>query len=342
MKRKTPILPLELLVLARDTPEDLLHIAELAQTTGFERLWIADERFFRDCWATLGMIGGRVRGLDLGVCVTDPFVRHPALTAAAAATVDEITDGRFTLGLGAGISGLAAMGIEKRKPLTAMREALGLIRDLLEGKRVDLDGEVVTFRDSALDFAPRAGIPIMIATNGPRMLQLAGEMADQVMVQGMATPAMVERVRHHLEIGLRRAGRHPRAVKLTARLDVAVSDDSPQEARSVMRPGLVRHLVTHHPRYASFELAGIEVPPSLSELVAESQYGHGNQTDLALQIPEEWIDTFCLAGPTSHVRSRLGELRTAGVDAVAAVPLPLSGAGFEDMAVGFARAAGAS
>ncbi len=342
MKRKTPILPLELLVLARDEPDVLLDMAEVAQATGFERLWVADERFFRDCWAILGMIGARVPGLNLGVCVTDPFVRHPALTAVAAATVDEITGGRFTLGLGAGISGFTAMAIEKRKPLTAMREAVGLIRALLEGRRVDLDGDVVVFHDSALDFTPRPGIPIMIATNGPRMLELAGELADQVMVQGMATAAMVERVRHHIEIGLRRAGRHPRAIKLTARLDVAVSDSSPEEARSVMLPGLVRHLVTHHPRYASFELAGIQVPPRLSELVSQTQYRHAGQDDLARQIPEDWIDHFCLAGSRSHVRSRLEELKKAGVDAVAAVPMALSKSGFEEVALSFAQAAGAA
>lgn len=341
MPRNTPILPLELLVLGRHRPGELVHLAEQAQTIGFERLWLADERFFRDCWALLGTLGARVRGLNLGVCVTDPYVRHPALTAVAAATVDEITAGRFTLGLGAGISGLSAMGIEKRKPLTAMREAIGLIRALLEGRRVDLEGEIVTFHDTALDFTPRPGIPIMIATNGPRMLELAGEVADQVMVQGLASVTMVETVRHHLEAGLRRAGRDERAIRLIARLDVAVSDSSPDEARAAMRPGLVRHLITHHPRYASFELAGVEVPPQLAALVSDTGYGHADHAELARGVPDEWIDHFCLAGSAPSVRSRISELKEAGVDAVTAVPIPLEGAGLEEMLLRFARAAGA-
>lgn len=327
-------LRLGLLTLGRHTPVDLMALGEVARRSGFERLWYADERFFRDCWATLGFLSGRLPEIGLGVCVTDPFVRHPALTAAAAATVHEMSGGRFTLGLGAGISGLAAMGIERARPLTAMREAIELIRSLWAGGPAP-GGEVVTFH-GALDFPAPPHIPIMIATNGPRMLELAGELADEVMVQGLASPTMIDRVRQHVATGAERIGREPGEVRLTARLDVCMSDDSPNEARRAMRRGLVRHLATHHPRYASFELAGIDVPEDLAAEVAGIGYRHSRSEDLEQRLPEEWIDRFCLAGTSSDVGRHVEELARAGVDAITMAPVALPGTPVTDSVSQFA------
>lgn len=314
-------LGLDLLLLGRHDPESLVALARTAADNDFDRVLYADERFFRDCWTTLGYIAARVPDIGLGVCVTDPFVRHPALTAAAAATVDEASGGRFTLGLGAGVSGFAAMGIERAKPLAAMREAITLIRALLSGEEPNMDGTVVAFHGAGLDFTTRPNIPVMVATNGPKMLELAGELADEVMVQGMASPTMVQNVQERIAAGAERAGRDPSTVGLTARLDVAISNDDPDSARAAMKSGLVRHLATHHPRYASFSLNGIEVPQAISRRVADIGYGHGASRELEEMVPEEWVDRFCLAGTESEVADRLSALVAAGVDAVTVMPV---------------------
>lgn len=314
-------LGLDLLLLGRHEPDSLVGLARTAAANGFDRVLYADERFFRDCWATLGYIAARVPDIGLGVCVTDPFVRHPAVTAAAAATVDEVSGGRFTLGLGAGVSGFAAMGIERTKPLVAVREAISLIRTLLSGEEANMDGTVIGFHGAGLDFASRPNIPVMIATNGPKMLELAGELADEVMVQGMASPTMVKNVLERIALGAQRAGRNPSTVRLTARLDVAMSNDEPDSVKAAMKPGLVRHLATHHPRYASFLLAGIEVPEAISRRVADMGYGHGASRELEEMLPSEWIDRFCLAGTESEIASRLSALVEAGVDAVTIMPV---------------------
>jgi 5,10-methylenetetrahydromethanopterin reductase len=314
-------LGLDLLLLGRHDPGSLVGLARTAADNGFDRVLYADERFFRDCWTTLGYIAARVPNVGLGVCVTDPFVRHPALTAAAAATIDEVSGGRFTLGLGAGVSGFAAMGIERTKPLAAMREAITLIRTLLSGKEANMEGTVVTFHGAGLDFTTRPNIPVMIATNGPKMLELAGELADEVMVQGMASPTMVRNVLERIAAGAERAGRDPSTVRLTARLDVAISNDDPDSARAAMKPGLVRHLATHHPRYASFSLAEIEVPEAISRRVADIGYGHGASRELEEMLPMEWVDRFCLAGTESEIAEQLSALVEAGVDAVTIMPV---------------------
>jgi 5,10-methylenetetrahydromethanopterin reductase len=314
-------LSLDLLLLGRHEPDSLVGLARTAAAAGFDRVLYADERFFRDCWTTLGYIAARVPDIGLGVCVTDPFVRHPALTAAAAATVDEASGGRFTLGLGAGVSGFAAMGIERTKPLVAMREAISLIRALLSGDEPNMDGTVINFHGAGLDFTSRPKIPVMVATNGPKMLELAGELADEVMVQGMASPTMVRNVLERIAQGAERVGRNPSAIRLTARLDVAVSDVDPALMKSAMKPGLVRHLATHHPRYASFSLAEIEVPESISRRVADIGYGHGASRELEDMVPADWVDRFCLAGTESEVADRLSALVEAGVDTVTIMPV---------------------
>ena len=312
---------LDLLLLGRHEPDSLVALAQTAADSGFDRVLYADERFFRDCWTTLGYLAARVPDIGLGVCVTDPFVRHPALTAAAAATVDEVSGGRFTLGLGAGVSGFKAMGIERTKPLTAMREAIALIRTLLSGSEGSMDGTVIGFRDAGLDFPSRPDIPVMIATNGPKMLELAGELADEVMVQGMASPTMVKNVLDRITEGAERVGRDPSTVRLTARIDVAISNEEPDSVKAAMKPGLVRHLATHHPRYASFALAGIEVPEAISRRVADIGYGHGGSQELEDMVPSEWVDRFCLAGTESEIADRLSALVEAGVDAVTIMPV---------------------
>lgn len=97
---------------------------------------------------------------------------------------------------------------------------------------------------------------------------------------------MVRKVLEHLAIGTERAGRDPSGIRLTAPLDVAVSDADPEAARAALRPGLVRHLATHHPRYAGFSPVGIEVPESISSRVAEMGYRHGSPRELEERYPQ--------------------------------------------------------
>ena len=120
---------------------------------------------------TLADVAERATRMALGPCVTDPYSRHPALTAAAIGTVDELADGRAILGIGAGASGFSAMGMTREGPATAIREAIALIRRLLAGERVTQEGQIVrALRVSQLDFPARASIPVYIAGRGPRIL----------------------------------------------------------------------------------------------------------------------------------------------------------------------------
>jgi 5,10-methylenetetrahydromethanopterin reductase len=129
---------LELLMLGDVPVAQLTERARLAEACGFDAVWLADERFYRDVYGALAAIALATSRVRLGPCVTDPFARHPALTAMAIATLDEISGGRAVLGIGAGVSGFAEMGIRPYKPARAIREAVALIRGLLHGEQANV------------------------------------------------------------------------------------------------------------------------------------------------------------------------------------------------------------
>ena len=176
---------LELLMLRNVPVPKMVERAKLAEQAGYDAVWVADERFYREVYSSLAVLALNTRRVQLGTCVTDPYARHPALTAMAIATLDEISNGRTLLGFGAGISGFAELGIVRNKPARAMREAIELIRRLLKGETVDFHGEVIGFTNGKLSFKPmRSDIPVYVASNGPLGQRMTGAVADGAIMEG--------------------------------------------------------------------------------------------------------------------------------------------------------------
>jgi len=156
-----------LLMLGDASVQTMVERARLADAVGYGTVWLADERFYREVYACLAHFAACTSKVLLGPCVTDPFSRHPALTAMAIATLDEISDQRAILGIGAGISGFTELGINRRKPARAIREMIEVIRALLRGESVDFHGEVIDLHQGRLSFVPtRSAVPIYVASNG--------------------------------------------------------------------------------------------------------------------------------------------------------------------------------
>src|SRR5215831_9539867 len=233
---------LELLLLGDMPVPRLIERAELAEANGYAVVWLADERFYREVYTSLGQIAAHTSMVLLGPCVTDPYSRHPALTAMAIATLDEISGGRAILGIGAGISGFAELGIERKRPARAIRESIDLIRALLRGETVDYHGEVVAFDHGRLSFKPgRANIPVYVASNGPLGQRVAAELADGVIMEACASTAEVRALRSAVEGWVRTAGRDPRSIRVVARLNTCIAEDG-GAARDAVRPTVARYL----------------------------------------------------------------------------------------------------
>ena len=200
-------------------------IIKSAEALGFDRLWHSNEKFGRDMVANMTLSATHTERIGIGAAVTDPYSVHPALTAAAMATVDDISSGRVIVGMGAGGSGFPAMGIQRERPVAAMRDAIAIMRGMWSGQPAVVEGKVVSVRNGVLGFSTRPDIRIVIATRGPAVLRLAGRVADGAMIATMATPQGVGIAWDFVKQGARQAGRDPEEIEVISRVDTCVDRD---------------------------------------------------------------------------------------------------------------------
>jgi len=289
---------------------ELLALAERVERLGYDALWANDDRLQHDVFSVLAAMAERTEAIGLGPGVTNPYSRHPALIATAIATLDELSGGRARIGLGAGGTNHRALGIRREAPAAALREALTVIRGLLGGERVTVDGRVVRAQDARLDFTPRrADVPLYIGARGPRVLEVAGELADGVIVGNLATPAGWDYALGRVRAGAARAGREPTDVRLCAWLYTCVADD-PAVASAAIAPMVATSLATSRPILSEL---GVEMPAAFAESMERRGWSLDAETtaEAARTLPVDVIDTFGLAGTPEECRRRLGALLDA-------------------------------
>jgi 5,10-methylenetetrahydromethanopterin reductase len=326
---------LQLLLLGDAPVAQLAERARLAEANGYNTVWVADERFYREVYSCLGQIAARTSKVLLGPCVTDPFARHPALTAMAIATLDEISGGRAILGIGAGISGFVELGIYHRRPARAMREAIDLIQALLRAETVDFRGEVIGFHQGRLSFPPvRSAIPVYVASNGPLGQRMAAEIADGVIMEACASAAEVRAFRGAVEDAAGKAGRDPQAIRIIARLNTCIAADG-RAARDAVRPTVARYLGAGRLRSRTAAAQGLTLPAEAVAAVAGAAYAAGVTPYLPLlpMITDRHVDALTLAGTVEEVAEHAIALRTAGADAIIARPFAPQGGSIEETIV---------
>ena len=188
-------------------PEEILKHAELAKNAGFDMVtisehfhpWVDDQSASNFAWSTLGALTSVVPSLDLGTGVTTPLWRmHPGIVAQASATIDRLTNSTFHLGVGTGENlnegplGYTFPPYAERA--ARMREALHIIRNLLDGEKLDFKGEYYSTEKAKLYSPPIKHIPIWLAAGGPKSAQLAAEFADGLMISVKDPKEAYERV----------------------------------------------------------------------------------------------------------------------------------------------------
>ena len=326
---------LQLLLLGDAPVAQLVERAKLAEANGYSAVWVADERFYREAYSCLGQLAAHTSTVLLGPCVTDPFARHPALTAVAIATLDEISGGRAILGIGAGISGFAELGIERRNPARAIREAIEVIRALLRGEAVDFHGDVVAFNQGRLSFSPlRPGMPVYVASNGPLGQRVGADIGDGVIMEACASAAEVRAFRAAVARAARNTGRDPRAIPIFARLNTCIAADG-RIARDAVRPAVARYLGAGRMRSRTAAAQGLELPAEALATVAGAAYAAGVKPYLPLLplITDRHVDAFTLAGTIDEVAEHAIALHEAGVDGVIARPVAAESATIEQTIV---------
>ena len=219
---------------------ELADCGRRAEEAGFESLWVTERYFHEETCSLLGFLAAATRSIELGVGVVNPFTRNPALLAMAAATLDRISGGRSILGLGRSdrpvIEG--RMGIPYDGSLSALEEAVVLIRRLLSGDRVTASRGRFPLDGVRLAISPtRDRVPIYLAGIGPRALRLAGAVADGVLLNAYTPTGYVRYAVDEVRRAAQRAGRDPQSVEIAGMLVVRMTDDPRRSAAGAEETG---------------------------------------------------------------------------------------------------------
>ena len=292
------------------SPREIVRLGVLAEELGYESVWVA-EGHGGDQFAILSALAAQTSRIRLGTSITSLFVRTAPTIAMAAASVDDISDGRFVLGIGSShkVQVEPEHGVAYGKPLTRTRETVELIRRLLADGEVSYHGETVRIEHFDLWFTPhRRVLPIYVSAVFPKMSALCGEIADGIILT-RSTLRTAPEIRGYLAQGAARSGRDANVIEVTSLLPTSVSTTR-DDALDSMRPGLAF--------YAGFF-------PRYNELIARHGFGEeaatirerwqaGDQAGAQSAVTDAMIDATSIAGTPAECRERIEAYRASGLD----------------------------
>ena len=235
---------------------ETLRWARAAEEAGFDIVGIADSQsVYRDVYMCLALSAAGTRRVRLGPRVINPLTRHPAVAAGAAATLAEMAPGRTMLGIGTGDSAVLNLGLTPSSR-ARLRAYVATIRELLETGRS-------VFEDRPCRMTWGGGrVPVYLAASGPRMLELAGEIADGVIINTGLTPEIIRDSLARVRAGAEAAGRRLEDVDCWW-LPVA----NVRENRAAAIDEVAMTLASAGSHLSRFTTAGKHIPPELHEAV---------------------------------------------------------------------------
>ncbi len=297
-------------VLPNKPVAEFIDLVITAEDLGFHGVWIADSQsIFRDAYVSLAVCALRTKRILLATGVTNPLTRHPAVIASSIATIDELSGGRAILGIGSGFSAVQTLGL-KAASLKTMEEATLAMRALMARQTAHYDGKEIKMT------WPARGVPIYFASSGPKSLQLAGKVADGVLFQIGADPALARYAMELVRRGARESGRDPKEVKLSARLGCAVSEDS-KTAREEVRSYAAAAAETVYQSNPEGTLPA-DLVADMKKLKEEYNfYEHASAgAKHQVAVTDRIIDAMVIAGTPDEVVPRFQAIIDLGVDRV--------------------------
>jgi len=288
--------------------ERTVALAQQAEAAGFSHGWLFDSHvLWRDPYPLLTVMAQATTTLRLGTCVTNPATREPSVTASSLAVLQELSGGRFDLGIGRGDSAIRVLG----KPPTTMamlEEAVHVVRALAEGRPIEYEGATLQ-----LTWSAGHRLPVWVAGYGPVALKMTGRIADGAMLQ-IADPDLVRWFADQVHASAREAGRDPGAVRIMAAAPAHVGDLADGRDRIRWFPALVgNHVVDLVNKYQG------DLPEALTHYVRGREgYDYLHHAEVgssnATFVTDEIVDRFGIVGDAAAHIAKLRVLAEAGVD----------------------------
>lgn len=297
-------------------PDEFVKITQLCEKAGIGYIWVADEVPsvpYRDPFVTMTALALKTKKVKLGTNITNPYTRHPSHIAAAMLSIDEISNGRAVIGLGPGGSlALQPLGYKMwDRPVLAVREAVKVLRKLLDGEVVDYDGPFM--KANRIQMFRKSPIPIYIAARGEMMLNLAGQVAD-----GVLPTSPIKLLPSHVKIikeAANKAKRDPAKIDIANTVPFSISKDE-DAAREAVKPEIT-YMISNFP---TSWLESINMTPEEQEAVRKALF-KGGIKEAKKKVADRMVDEIGIAGTPKTCVKKFKEMMAAGcTQAVMASP----------------------
>ncbi len=306
-----------------------LEMAKYAEARGFSEIWQADTRLARDCIVMMSAFLTATERLRIGSGVLPIWTRNPAVIAASWSSMWELGGkvdgrGRVMLGLGAWWEPIASrVGVHRHRSLTAMREHVEAIRQLFTMEEVTYEGDFVNLDRVKLDVAfgdaSARDIPIYIGATGPKMLQLAGEICDGVVLNYVVSVDYIRDAVALVEKGAKKAGKTLEDVDRPELIVCSLSDKDPDAAMAEAKK-LAAYYFATEPHIMKASGASEEllerVQAVMSWPATEADYARASEV-----IPDDIVRNIMAVGTSEQCRAKIGEYIDAGVTCPILYPL---------------------
>jgi 5,10-methylenetetrahydromethanopterin reductase len=303
---------------------EAIGYVQRAEALGYSAVWQADSRLVREATVPMAAFAATTQHIAVGSGVIDIWTRNPARLASLFSTLDDLAPGRILAGLGAWWEPLAsAVGVDRRRPLQAMREVVEACRALLRcDGPVTYDGGFVHLDGVELDYVHQErrakDVPLYIGATGDRMLELSGEIADGVVLNYLVSPTYNERAMQRLSDGAERAGRSVDDLDRPQLVVCSLADDRAEALDAA------RLLVTQYLGQQPHIMAASGVPQALLDRIGTEltwPATHEQVVAASKLVPDEIVQSLCAAGTAEECRAKVAEYIAAGCTCPILYPL---------------------
>ena len=312
--------------------DDMVRWAQIAEQEGLGAVWIAELYYGRGLMTTCAAIAQATSKIKIGFGIVSPFARHPAVIAMEAGSIDEISNGRLMIGLGIGQMAVTRQGVGNPRPAVSLKEAVEIVRRMIAGEQVVYEGSFfeMTPPGSPLFFDTlRKEVPIHLGVMGEKSLELAGRIADGVLLGMFSTPGMARWARSRIEEGLARAGRSWDDFEYRSYITFSVDKDAAR-AKDAVRGILAAYLSEGVSTSATnadsprWKYSGVSADELLSVKAEVGKYwSQGDRAKAERAIPVPFIDKLIVAGEPDECIERFRAYAEGGLDI--AVPYQVMG-----------------